>query len=485
VTPTGRRSAALAYIAMIGAAVLAFAWIRSAGSAVSAPAHAMPGASPVTGIASTSAPASADTLFHLLLALAVIIVTARIMGRIFQSIMQPPVVGEVIGGIMLGPSLLGRFAPELSAGMLPGSIAPFLGLHAQLGIMLYMFIVGLELDAREIRRSGHTTVAISHASIVVPFLLGSALALFLYPRFSYRDVSFTVFSLFIGVSMAITAFPVLARILSDSGMSRTRLGTIALTCAAVDDVTAWCLLALVAGIARARAADAIRTVALTALFVMFMVAVVAPMIRRLLPALERSTPLPRPALAAILVAVIVSAMTTEYIGIHGIFGAFLLGALVPSGARLVGELRNRLEDVVAVLFLPAFFAYTGLRTEVGLIGGWSDWLWCAAIVAVACAGKFGGTAAAARVTGLGWRDAAALGVLMNTRGLVGLVVLDIGLDLGVISPRLFTMLVIMAVATTMMTMPALHLIAPDAVSLRARESAGSGREAADAGVRRG
>jgi Kef-type K+ transport system membrane component KefB len=209
------------------------------------------------------------------------------------------------------------------------------------------------------------------------------------------------------------------------------------------------------------------------------------MIRRLLPALERSTPLPRPALAAILVAVIVSAMTTEYIGIHGIFGAFLLGALVPSGARLVGELRNRLEDVVAVLFLPALFAYTGLRTEVGLIGGWSDWLWCAAIVAVACAGKFGGTAAAARVTGLGWRDAAALGVLMNTRGLVGLVVLDIGLDLGVISPRLFTMLVIMAVATTMMTMPALHLIAPDAVSLRARESAGSGREAADAGVRRG
>ena len=463
-TPTDRspahqgppRNAAVVgmYAVMLAVAGVAFFWIRSIGELAPVRGPLSVGPSPPMA----AAPSSINPLFHFLLALAVIVITARAMGWLFERLYQPPVVGEVIGGILLGPSLLGRIAPTAFAQLLPPSVAPFLGLHAQVGIILYMFIVGLELDGREIRRSGHTTIAISHASIVVPFLLGCWLALWLYPRFATRAVSFTVFALFLGVSMSVTAFPVLARILTDRRMSRTRMGSIALTCAAVDDVTAWCLLAVVAGIARERAADAMRTVVQTGIFIALMIAVGGPLIRRALPSFEGRLPLSRQRLAIVLIGVLLSAMATEAIGIHGIFGAFLLGVLVPATSRLVSELRHRLEDLVAVLFLPAFFAYTGLRTEIGLISGANDWLWCGVIVLVACAGKFGGTLAAARLTGLKWRDASALGVLMNTRGLVGLIVLDIGLDLGVISPRLFTMLVIMAIATTVMTTPILHLI---------------------------
>jgi len=441
------------YAVMLAAAVGVFMWIRAAGEQL----HPADGTLAVGPTSPATAPLPAvNTLFQFLLVLAVIVIAARLMGRLFEFICQPPVVGEVIGGILLGPSLLGRVAPGLFAQLMPSSVAPFVGLHAQVGVILYMFIVGLELDASEIRRSGHTTIAISHASIVLPFVLGCWLALAIYPRFSSSAVPFTVFALFLGVSMSITAFPVLARILTDRRMSRTRMGSVALTCAAVDDATAWCLLALVAGVARARPTDALRTVALTVTFIGVMTTVVAPLIRRALPSFEGS--LTRQRLALVLLAVLVSAMATEAIGIHGIFGAFLFGAIVPSASRLVSELRNRLEDLVAVLFLPAFFAYTGLRTEIGLIAGWNDWLWCGLIVLVACAGKFGGTLAAARITGLSWRDASALGVLMNTRGLVELIVLNIGLDLGVISSRLFTMLVIMAIVTTVMTTPILHLI---------------------------
>lgn len=450
----GRALVVAFYVLMVVAAVLVFLWIRSAGEALLAPAPA----AAVAALTTAAPVAEVATLFHVLLSLSAVILTARVMGRVFALIHQPPAVGEVLGGIMLGPSLLGRVAPNAFAGLLPPSIAPFLGMHAQLGIMLYMFIIGLELDTSEIRRSGHRTLAISHASITVPFILGSALALVIYPLVSTSAVSFTVFALFIGVSMSITAFPMLARILTDLKLSRSPMGTIALTCAAIDDVTAWCLLALVAGIAQARAVDAVWTAVLTLVFVVTMAVVIAPLVRRLLPRFEQRAALSHEDLAVVIVAMLASAMATEYIGVHGIFGAFVFGAIIPRSSRLVGELRARLEDVVAVLFLPAFFAFTGMRTEVGLLAGWNDWLICGAVILVACAGKFGGTALAARLTGLGWRDASALGVLMNTRGLVGLIVLNIGLDLGVISPRFFTMLVVMAVTTTVMTAPLLHWI---------------------------
>jgi len=450
--PIGRLPVIIFYTLMVALAGLMFFFIRQTGEQLQAPAAPSAAPSAVGGAQSI------NTLFHVLLALAVIIITARAMGALFAYINQPPVVGEVVGGIMLGPSLLGRFAPGLFAELLPRSVAPFLGIHAQLGVILYMFLVGLELDTRVIRKSGHATIAISHASIIVPFLLGSGLALVLYPLVSSSAVRFTVFALFLGVSMSITAFPVLARILTDRKISRTRMGAIALTCAAVDDVTAWCLLALVVGIAQARAADAARTVLLTIAFIAFVLAAVMPLVHRVLPRFDRAPQLSRTGLAIIFVAMLGSAMVTEYIGIHGIFGAFLFGAIIPSSTRIAHDLNERLEDLIAVIFLPAFFAYTGLRTEIGLISGVQNWALCGVIILVACVGKFGGTIAAARLTGLKWRDSAALGVLMNTRGLVELIVLNIGLDLQVISPRLFTMLVLMALVTTFMTTPILHLI---------------------------
>jgi Kef-type K+ transport system membrane component KefB len=364
----------------------------------------------------------------------------------------------VFGGILLGPSLLGYLAPDLYAFLLPPSVGAFLGIYAQIGVILYLFLVGLDLDLDVIRRSGHAALAISHASIIAPFLLGSGLALVLYPALSTSDVPFTVFALFVGVSLSVTAFPVLARILTDRNISRSHMGALALTCAAIDDVTAWCLLAVVVSTAHAQMSDAIRTIALTGAFVFVVLKVVGPAVRRLLPRIERSPDMTRTSLSIIFSAVLLSAMTTEYIGIHGFFGAFLFGAIIPHGSRIAGELNRRLDDVVAVLLLPAFFAYTGMRTEIGLVSGLENWLLCALIIFLACVGKFGGTLIASRFSGLGWRDSAALGVLMNTRGLVELIVLNLGLDLGVISPRLFTMLVIMAVVTTFLTTPILQML---------------------------
>ena len=448
----GRAKTFLIYGCMVAAAALVFLVIRSAGDGLAAPA---PAGAPL----SAAAGQSINTLFHALLALAVIIVTARVAGELFGFIGQPAVIGEVIGGIMLGPSLLGRVAPDTYAQLLPASVTPFLGTYAQLGVILYLFLVGLELDlSGVIKKSGHTTLAISHASILVPFLLGSGLALGLYPVLSTSDVPFTVFALFLGVSMSVTAFPVLARILTDQQMNRTRMGALALTCAAIDDVTAWCLLALVVSIAQARGLDALRTVVLTVAFVFIVLLIVAPIVRRLIPRIDRSEDLTRTGLSIVLIAMLASAMTTEYIGIHGFFGAFLFGAVIPHRSRIARELNRRLHDFVAVLFLPVFFAYTGMRTEIGLVSGLGNWLLCAVIILVACLGKFGGTLVASRLSGLKWRDSAALGILMNTRGLVELIVLSMGLDLGITSPKLFTMLVLMALVTTFMTTPVLQVL---------------------------
>ena len=439
------------YGGMVVAAVLVFLFIRSIGEGLPVPAGQV-AAAPIS-----SGPAI-DTLFHALMSLAVIVVTARGIGGLFGLIGQPAVVGEVIGGIMLGPSLLGRIFPALYAQVLPPAVTPFLNVYAQLGVILYLFLVGLELDLNAIRKAGHATLAISHASIILPFLLGSALALMIYQRLSTNNVPFTVFALFLGVSLSVTAFPVLARILTDRKIAKTAMGTLALACAAIDDVTAWCLLALVVSISQARAADVVRTVILTIAFVFAVLQVIAPLVRRLMPRLERAENLTRTEVSILFVAMLASAMTTEYIGIHGFFGAFLIGAIIPHGSRVSTEMNRRLEDFVAVLFLPAFFAYTGMRTQIGLLSGAENWLLCGVITVVACVGKFGGTLLASRWSGLAWRDSAALGILMNTRGLVELIVLNMGLDLGVISPTLFAMLVMMALVTTFMTTPVLQLL---------------------------
>jgi Kef-type K+ transport system membrane component KefB len=443
----------LAYIVMLAVGVGGFMAIRHFGIDLGAP---RPAESDI--LVAGAAKLRMDALMHLLLALAVIIITARGLAALCVKLNQPPVIGEVVAGLMLGPSLLGRIAPSAAAYVLPQSVAPFLGVLAQVGVVLYMFLVGVELDLSRIRGRVHSTVVISHASIVTPFLLGSGLALLLYPRFSNSSVPFTVFCLFCGVAMSVTAFPVLARILTDRGIQTSAMGTTALTCAAVDDVTAWCLLAIVVSVATHTGGGALLTIGLSIVYVALMVIVVRPLLTRFARWQQTQGELPRGLLAFVCVLLLVSAFITEAIGIHAIFGAFTLGAMIPHDSSLAKALKAKLEDIVLVFFLPAFFAYTGMRTQVSLLNGASTWLWCGIVLATASAGKFGGSFVAARLSGLGWRDAASIGVLMNTRGLVELIVLNIGLDLKVISPTLFAMLVLMAVITTVSTTPILHAI---------------------------
>jgi len=390
-----------------------------------------------------------------LLALTVIIITARLVGALFARVNQPAVIGEVVGGILLGPSLLGRIAPDAAAFLLPADAAPFLSIISQLGVILYMFLVGLELDLAVLRTTVARTVVISQASIVVPFALGALFAVAVFDALAPPGVRVTSFVLFIGVAMSITAFPVLARILGERGLQRTALGTLALTCAAINDAMAWCLLALVVGVMQESPLDAMWTIGLTFVFIALMLTAGRAIAARAVAALDRSAHIGERSLALVLVAVLLSAVATEFIGIHAIFGAFLLGAIIPHHSRVAAHATERIADIVRVMLLPVFFAYIGLRTEIGLVSGPADWLICALIIAVATAGKFGGTTIAAKLVGLDWRDSAALGILMNTRGLVELIVLNIGLDLGVLTPRLFTMLVIMALVTTMMTSPML------------------------------
>jgi Kef-type K+ transport system membrane component KefB len=461
------RLAGAAYVGMVLGGVALFLLVRRYGETLSAPAPAA-----VASAAPSATSAAPDTVLHLLLALAAVVVIGRLLGFALRSVGQPPVIGEVVAGILLGPSLLGRLAPELASYILPASVAPFLNIVAQLGVVAYMFLVGLELNVDVVRERAHATVATSHASIVLPFVLGSVLALLLYPRLATSDVSFTSFALFMGVAMSVTAFPVLARILKDRRMTQTELGAVALACAAADDVTAWCLLALVVGVTQAEIESAAWVAVLTLAFIAAMFFMVRPIVARLV-ARSRDAEPTLDALAVALVGLLVSALITEHIGVHAIFGAFLFGAIIPHDSRVARTLIDKLEVFVTVLLLPAFFALTGMRTEIGLLSGLAEWLLCGLIIVVATAGKFGGTLAAARLTGMKWRDAASLGILMNTRGLMELVVLNVGLDLGVISPRLFTMMVIMALVTTLTTTPVLELIGLGSVTRLARGPVGA------------
>jgi Kef-type K+ transport system membrane component KefB/nucleotide-binding universal stress UspA family protein len=390
-----------------------------------------------------------------------VIVLSRLVGAGFRWIKQPLVIGEIVAGIMLGPSLFGLLAPDLAGALFPTEAIPFLNVLSQVGLIFFMFLIGLELDPKYL--SGQLEIAIltSHVSILVPFSLGSLLSLILYPLVSNGSVSFTAFALFLGAAMSITAFPVLARIITENNLQGTRLGTLALTCAAVDDVTAWCLLALAIAVTRTNSmAGAIPTIVYSLLYIGFMLTAGRWFLQRLSSHYDRAGRLSQFVLAGIYVAVVVSALITEVIGIHLIFGAFLLGAAMPKNPGLVREIAQKTEDFVLIFLLPIFFAYSGLRTEIGLLNSPDLWLLCAAVVAVAIIGKYVGTYVAARVSGVENREASALGWLMNTRGLTELIVLNIGLSLGVISPLLFTMLVIMALVTTFMTSPLLEWTYP-------------------------
>jgi len=318
-----------------------------------------------------------------------------------------------------------------------------------------MFTVGMEMDVAELRHRAHTAVVVSHASIIAPYFLGMLLALFLYGRLAPPGASFLAFALFMGISMSITAFPVLVRILRDRGIFKTSLGSTATACAAVGDVTAWCVLAFVVAIARATSVGgAVFNLGLVLVFVALMLFVIKPKLPSWFgqPALERPDP-SKAVLAFVFGVVLASALSTQLIGIHALFGAFLAGIVMPTAGGFRDKLVVRVENLSSVLLLPVFFAFTGLRTQIGLLNSAQDWLICLVIIGVATAGKLGGSALAARLTGMKWRESLQLGALMNTRGLMELIALNIGYDLGILSQRIFTMLVIMALVTTIMTGP--------------------------------
>jgi len=412
------------------------------------------------------------TLALLLAQIAAILLASRALGLLTRWLGQPMVIAEMLAGIALGPSLLGLVFPHAFETLFPTASLGVLKTLSQLGLVLFMFLVGLELDPSLLRGRRAASIAISHTSIALPFALGVGAAWWLRGPYAPREVSFLSFALFLGTAMSVTAFPVLARILTERGLLQSRVGAIAIACAAVDDVTAWCLLAFVVAIAHAHAlTDALWTAGLSALFCAFMLLVARPLLRRWGERVEKGPGLTPAVVAGVLFLLLVSSGLTEVIGIHALFGGFLLGAVMPKGTGLAKALAAKLESVAVLLLLPLFFAYSGIRTRLGLVSGTADWLVVAGIIALATLGKFGGSAVAARLTGLRWREASAIGVLMNTRGLMELIVLNIGMDLGVITPTMFTMLVLMALVTTFATTPVLHWVYPDRELLRETDAA--------------
>lgn len=395
----------------------------------------------------------------LLAQIASIILVARLFGIFFRKIGQPSVIGEIIAGIVLGPSLLGKYFPEFSAGLFPVQSLSNLQFLSQIGLILFMFIIGMELDLKVLRNRAHDAVVISHASIILPFALGVGLAYLIYQSFAPTGVEFTSFALFMGIAMSITAFPVLARIVQERGLQKTKVGTIAITCAAADDITAWCILAAVIAIVKAGSfVSSLYVIALSVGYVLIMIKVIKPFLKRIGELHTSQENLSKPIVAIFFLMLILSSYATEVIGIHALFGAFMAGAIIPENVKFRSIFIEKIEDVSVVLLLPLFFVFTGLRTQIGLLDDPSLWKIAGLIILVAVIGKFFGSALAARFVGQSWKDSLTIGALMNTRGLVELVVLNIGYDLGVLTPEIFTMMVIMALVTTMMTGPALDFI---------------------------
>lgn len=398
-------------------------------------------------------------LATLLAQIVTIIIVARLFGWICKLIGQPTVIGEIAAGIFLGPSVLGMFYPELSAFIFPKTSLSNLQFLSQVGLILFMFIIGMELDLNVLKSKAKEAVVISHASIMLPFVLGVGVALYIYTDFAPAGISFLSFALFTGIALSITAFPVLARIVQERGLSRTRLGMMVITCAATDDITAWCILAAVIAIVKAgEFVSAIYTIMLSVGYVLIMLQLVKPMLKRLGDHYSYREGLTKPVVAVFFLVLLVSSYCTEVIGIHALFGAFMAGVIMPANQRFRNIFIEKVEDVSLVLLLPLFFVFTGLRTQIGLLNDPHLWSITGLIILAAVIGKFVGSALAARFVNQSWRDSLIIGSLMNTRGLVELVVLNIGYDIGVLSPEIFTMMVIMALATTCMTGPALDLI---------------------------
>ena len=404
-----------------------------------------------------------DNLQHplaiLLAQIVTIILVARLFGWFFRKIGQPSVIGEMIAGIVLGPSLVGMYFPEFSAALFPKESLGNLQFLSQIGLILFMFVIGMELDLKVLKNKAHDAVVISHASIVIPFALGLSLAYFIYEIYAPMGVEFSSFGLFMGIAMSITAFPVLARIVQERGMQKTKLGTIAITCAAADDITAWCILAVVIAIVKAGSlSSSLYVIGMAILFVIIMLKIVRPFLKRVGDLNATRESLNKPVVAIFFITLLISAYASELIGIHALFGAFLAGAIMPENNKFRNIFIEKVEDVSIIVLLPLFFVFTGLRTQIGLLNDPELWKITGLIILVAVVGKFFGSALAAKFMGQNWKDSLSIGALMNTRGLMELVVLNIGYDLGVLSTEIFTMMVIMALVTTFMTGPALDFI---------------------------
>jgi Kef-type K+ transport system membrane component KefB len=451
-----RRTRALQYLLLVGAPLGMLGLVLAWGAGL-----------PIVDAASLAAvPRPADAAdglrLELLVAqLLVVLLAARVGGLVSRRLGQPGVIGEMLAGILLGPSILGAWLPTAHATLFPADSLGPLNALSQLGVLLFLFLVGVQLELHTLRRHAGTALLASHASIAAPFVLGSMLAIWLYPRFAPSGVPFAPFALFLGAAMSVTAFPVLARILEERKLTNTTLGTLAIASAAVDDVSAWTLLAIVVALTREGMGVAlVFTVVGSALYVVVMLRLLRPWLARALPRLAPGARVPGGTLLLVLVLFLGSALVTDQLGIHALFGAFFAGTILPREGGVPQALVRQFGGPVGVVLLPLVFAYSGLRTHIDLLDAGDGWLVTAAIVAVAIVGKLGGTALAARIAGSGWREATALGVLMNTRGLMALVILNMGLDLGVLSPALFAMMVVMALVTTVMTAPLLSLLQP-------------------------
>ncbi len=395
----------------------------------------------------------------LLLQIVVIIVVARFFAFICQKIGQPTVIGEILAGIFLGPSFVGHYFPEFSSFLFPAASLGNLQFLSQIGLVLFMFIVGMELDLKVLKNKAQDAIIISHASIVIPFAMGMGLAYYIYRQFAPGSASFLSFALFLGIAMSITAFPVLARIVQERGLSKTKLGAMVITCAAADDITAWCLLAGVIAIVKAGSMiSALYTIAMAVGYVLVMFLIVRPFYKRLGEQYTNKEYLSKPVVGIFFIMLFISAYTTETIGIHALFGAFVAGVIMPTNISFRNIFVEKVEDVSLLLLLPLFFVFTGLRTEIGLINDPFLWKVTGFIILVAIVGKFVGSALSAKFVGQNWRDSLMIGALMNTRGLMELVVLNIGYDLGVLGPQIFAMMILMALTTTFMTGPALSII---------------------------
>jgi Kef-type K+ transport system membrane component KefB len=423
----------------------------------------------VYGLASKTS-AWADFILHLkgdiaaplavlLLQIVIILLAVRVFGWICQKIGQPTVIGEIFAGIVLGPSLLGYYFPGVTEFLFPESSLDTIRFLSNIGLILFMFIVGMELNLRTIKNKANDAVIISHTSIAVAFILGVTVAYFLFGNFTHQSTYFLPFALFMGIAMSIAAFPVMARIIHEKGINKTPIGATIITCAAIDDITAWCILAAVIAIVKAGSVtSALFVIMMAVLYVILMFRVVRPFLKRIADMQTSNRTISKSVIGVFFMVLFLSSYATEVIGIHALFGAFLAGVIMPTNYNFRNLFTEKIEDVALVLLLPLFFVYTGLRTQIGLLNEPNLWIICGGIIFLAVAGKSLSSALAARFVGNTWKDSLTIGALMNTRGLMELVVLNIGLDLGILTPEVFAMMVVMALVTTFMTSPLLSLI---------------------------